>query len=456
MSLIEDQFEDTLLIARQDAPAVLVMAVQDGCQLLTIRTAAHHPADVGPIRRAVREQMGLNTIVLGCRRVDVGDGFVRRLLELEWLGGVSDESTLRWVDAADLTHLRFADPSHASILDDWFRQTATPPTAQDGRDWTASGWWAFATSWISQQLSAGGFGPARTIEQVRAWEFSCVLRVETDHGDLYFKALPRSYASEPLLVHHLAEWDPAFVPEVLATNSRERWLLMHACRGRVLEAGAPLAAWERAASAYAELQIASTAHLATLRLLGCRERGTLELRTLVGPLVDDEHALLQGTEHGLTAEETSRLRQLRPSLAAACDELAQSGLPCAVEHGDLWSSNVYVADDRVAFIDWTDASLSHPFFSLTPLLLSATWDPHLSTVPDARQRIADSYLEHWTAHAPPDRLRRALALARPLGAMRIAATYWRGIPGPHSQWWIERMVPFFLRVALQEWGAIER
>ena len=30
-------------------------------------------------------------------------------------------------DAGDLTHLVLVDPSHASILDDWFRKTARPP-----------------------------------------------------------------------------------------------------------------------------------------------------------------------------------------------------------------------------------------------------------------------------------------------------------------------------------------
>jgi hypothetical protein len=205
------------------------------------------------------------------------------------------------------------------------------------------------------------------------------------------------------------------------------------------------------AGAYAELQVESSMHAAKLRALGCREHGPLELRTLVGALVGDEAALLRGTEHGLTVEETGRLRQLRPSLEAACDELAQSGLPRALEHGDLWSSNVYVGEDRVAFIDWTDASLSHPFLSLAPLLLSASWDPYLSTVPDAQQRIIDSYLEHWTWYAAPEPLRRALALARPLAAMHIAMTYWRDIRRPHSQWWMKRMVPFFLRMALAKW-----
>jgi len=238
----------------------------------------------------------------------------------------------------------------------------------------------------------------------------------------------------------------------VATNSQ--WLLTRACGGHSLESGAPLATWERVARTYAELQIESTSHLPKLRALGCRERGPLDLRALIGPLVGDHAAQLQGTEHGLTTSETSRLQQLQPPIEAACDELASSGLPLALEHGDLWDSNVYVADDRVEFIDWTDASLAHPFFSLMPLLVSAAWDPNLSTVPEAQQRIADAYLSKWTAYAAPKRLRRALAVARPLAAIHIAATYWRDVPQPHSQWWMERMLPFFLRLALAEWDQL--
>jgi hypothetical protein len=340
------------------------------------------------------------------------------------------------------------------VVIDWFRTAASPAAPPDGRDWTVPGWWTSATDWIVQRVDAAGLGATGAIEQVRTWEFSCVLRVETEQRNLYFKALPDSYATESSLVQYLAQWTPAFVPDVVAVNNR--WLLMRACRGHSLEAGAPLATWERVARAYAELQIESTTRLPELRALGCRERSPFDLRTLIGPLVSDHAAQLEGTEHGLTASETTRLHQLQPRIEAACDELALSGLPLALEHGDLWDSNVYVADDRVQFIDWTDASLAHPFFSLMPLLVSAAWDPTLSQVPEAQQRIADAYLWKWTAYASPERVRRAFALARPMAAIHIAATYWRDVPQPHSQWWMERMVPFFLRLALAEWDELLR
>jgi hypothetical protein len=223
-----------------------------------------------------------------------------------------------------------------------------------------------------------------------------------------------------------------------------------------LEEGAPPGAWERAARGYAELQVASTLQVQQLEAVGCPVRGPLELRSVIGPLLADETALLGPGEHGLLIEQLSRLRRLRPSLERACDELADSGLPMALEHGDLWSSNVYVGDNAVQFIDWTDASVSHPFFSLMPLLQSAQWDLDPTTVPGVQARVIDRYLEQWLPFAPRQRLRRALAIARPLAALHIATTYWRDIPQPHNQWWIPRMVPFFVRMALEQWDAMEQ
>ena len=184
-------------------------------------------------------------------------------------------------------------------------------------------------------------------------------------------------------------------------------------------------------------------------------RSPLQLRTLIGPLLADEAALLGLGEHALSMEEVSRLRELRPSLESACEELADGDISLALEHGDLWSSNVCVSDDQVQFIDWTDASISHPFFSLMPFLESAKWDVEPASVPALQARVIDAYLERWTAYSAPARLRSALALARPLAALHIATTYPRDIPQPHHQWWMPRMVPFFVRMALEQWDSIE-
>src|SRR5215470_14701980 len=97
MELIEQEFEDSLIILRRSGPAALVTAVRGTGDLPYIRTAGHHPADVAPTRLAVRDQLGLETVVLGCRSVTVTGGVVRRLLALESPDAGSDTTDLNWV-----------------------------------------------------------------------------------------------------------------------------------------------------------------------------------------------------------------------------------------------------------------------------------------------------------------------------------------------------------------------
>ena len=438
MALIEESFEDTLLITRHADDALLGVLDAGQLRLPVVRTTRHHPADVRLTRAAIRAELGLDCVVLDCLRVKVSaDDVVRRLLRVEALPPIPERADVRWTHHNDLARSTTTEPS--------------PPAGE--RPWAQPGWWTRCSAWIGRAMQTAGLGQPRRIEQIRAWEFSGVLRIEADQGTYYCKLLPPAYAAEPALVQQLAQWQPARVPDVVAVDAEARWLLLRACDGQSLEDGAPLPDWERAACAYAELQLTSSQHLPTLRALGCRDRDLLTLRSLIGPLLDDDAALRLDAEHGLAEDELSRLRTLAPRLEAACAELAASGLPTALEHGDLWASNVYVGPHDVAVIDWTDASLAHPFLSLSPLLQSARWATELSRTPDAEQRIVDAYLEPWSARASLAQLRHLLALARPLAAVHIATTYWRDIPQPHHQWWMPRCVPFFLRLALAEWDA---
>jgi hypothetical protein len=431
VALIEDRFEDSVRVIRGAPPRALMVRDSDTWALPVVRTQGHHPADVGPTRRAIRDAFGIDAFVLGCREVSVAEGVVRRLLEVEVLSASEDaiRQDRRRAEADEIV----AVDQHPVV---------------DGRQWTQPGWFKRASAWLERQAATGGW-TIQTVEQIRSWEFSCVLRVQTDKGLLYLKALPTAYAAEVRLVEQLTAWDPKHLPEVVAVDERARWLLLRACGGRCLEAGAPLADWQRVARAYAELQLASAARVNELRALGCPDRPPSALRAAIGPLCGDEAAFLVGEDNGLTATELARLRASQPWLEHACDELSASTVPLTIEHGDLWASNIYVDEQAEMFIDWTDASISHPFLSLGPLLRSAAWDAHMRDDRAAVRQIAEAYLECWSSFASPRELRRLLDMAQPLPALHIAVTYWSLTPRQHQQWWMPRGVPFFARMALE-------
>ena len=129
--MIEEEFEDTLLIRRRDAPAVLVVDEQDGVGLPRVHTAGHHPADVAPTRAAVRGRLGLEAIVLACRRVAVHGDVVHRLLELELLDGQTIKTGFKWANTRGAS-----DPAQHATRDDWFPAAEQPREPEDGRGWT--------------------------------------------------------------------------------------------------------------------------------------------------------------------------------------------------------------------------------------------------------------------------------------------------------------------------------
>ena len=250
---------------------------------------------------------------------------------------------------------------------------------------------------------------------------------------------------EARLTRFLAQHFPDVVPQVVAAEPARRWLLMTTCRGRKLEQIADIAVWERAANRYARLQVACIDHVPALNALGCPTRDLGQLALSIESLAAD--AALLPRPGGLTRAEHSRFVALVPELLRHCDELAASGIPYSLEHGDFWPGNVFCDDTSCVFIDWEDAVVSHPFFSLAPLTVGLM-NAGLGSSENVA-RVERAYMSAFVPLAPPDRLRRAIELAMPLCFFDMAARYRRQRPSMvllHP--WMRDLVPQTVRLAL--------
>ena len=118
-------------------------------------------------------------------------------------------------------------------------------------------------------------------------------------------------------------------------------------------------------------------------------------------------------------------------------------------HG-RWASNIIDTDSGPVIIDWEDACLSHPFFSLWYLLQSSDWlDPR----PTTRGRIRDAYLEPWARYGSPGELRATFDLAQRLAPLSAAITFRLDVvPLLDASWELREFVPFFLRHLLAAWA----
>jgi hypothetical protein len=338
----------------------------------------------------------------------------------------------------------------AAIAGEWFAGERPQPQAVDSRAWTRPGWLAGARGWIEQRVRDGGASSLLEIVQLRSWASSCVLLVRTTGGDFYFKALPATW-HEWAMTEYLARCFPESLPRLLAADAERRWLLMHAAPGDRLEDIGDAAAWQRAAAMYGRLQVACMTRTDALRALGCPERSLEQLAAAIEPLARDDAALRAGAADGLSRAEVERLRAAAPELRRRCATLAAHPIPPTLEHGDLWPGNFLVTDTTCVLIDWEDATLSHPFFSLAPLLVGlATYQPALHT-PALRRALEDAYLAAFASLGAPAQLRSALALAAPLGFLDMALRYRSQRPSMvRLHPWMRDLVPQTVRLALED------
>ncbi|MBI3826718.1 MAG: hypothetical protein HY294_12030 [Candidatus Rokubacteria bacterium] len=425
-------------------PAALAVPAAPGWALPGFAMAPIHPGDAGAVNRRLRETASVEATVLRT----LGHTFDPGRRESEWIHEMElaapPRPEARWLGAGEVARLPMAE-RHREILTDWLGRSCDDDV-DGGRPWQRSGWRRRAVAWVEATLAGHGLGPVGTVEQVRAWETSCVLRLQAGPVAYYLKAVPPRLERELRLTATLAHEHPRSIPRVVAVDLTEPWMLSQASAHPSLEEVTDVAAWERAAARYGTLQAAWAGRGDDVLALGCEDRRLGRLGEQIAACLADEAAMLVGEPDGLTAGEATALPALADESAALCDRLASFGIPDALDHGDLWGANVLAAPEPL-FIDWEDAALSHPFFSLFLLVLGA--EESLAGFPDVPATLREAYLASWAGRAPDYRLREAFAVAQRLAPLRYAVSFRDFLASTDRvSWELRGFLPYYARLAL--------
>lgn len=445
----ELQFDYYVIVPHTTDPRVLLLSGESGWSLPHFVPDEHHFGVVGHINQAMKNQLGIDVTALRCMRNDYDreTKHVYRVYELEnhspsW----TPPDGARWVGRDTLKDLVIDVPKHRPVLEAWFAEAEEGSIPMLRRPYARTGWFDMAASWIHAQLNRLGFTATAPIEQVRTWERSCILQVSTTAGDLYFKAVRAIFGHEPMLTQVLAEQYPGHFPDVLAIDTERHWMLMRDTGGKALNKSPDVARWEAALRIFAQIQIDLVEQVDNLVVLGCPDRRLNRLSVQIAPFFAElpEHRV------GLSEIEIEELRALAPKFKALCAELTSYGVPHTLDHGDFWAGQIVVSQGNYVFIDWSDSSVSHPFFSLSSLLATKEVEMFLSSIPNVRNRLRDAYLEPWTIYEPMDHLCRAFELSQALAPLQYVLTNRLIIlPNIEAKWEIERMLPFDLKTLLR-------
>lgn len=215
-----------------------------------------------------------------------------------------------------------------------------------------------AERWVDEQLGRRGLARTGSVDQVHVRPWSTVIRVPVADGSVWFKANEEALQHEAEVVVLLSRLCPVAVPPLLAHDPVRGWMLMTDA-GESLRQVVPrersLDRWHDVLTSCARVQIAAVDVVPALLEVGVPDLRLATLPDRYDALVDE-----------LGAEQ--RFREASSLVRDLADELATSRIPETIQHDDLHDAQVFVRDGRHLIMDWGDACVSHPFFTLAVTL----------------------------------------------------------------------------------------
>lgn len=249
--------------------------------------------------------------------------------------------------------------------------------------------------------------------QRRCWARAYVYEIKSNGIRYFFKACPPTYASEPELSQYLSKRYPDFIAQIKSIDVKEGFLLSQAFEGNEVAIG-DIKSFEAAACNLARIQVAESKEISKLASLGVIVLRYEGIENSILGLLNDDSALMVGKMGGLSRSECNTLKEKKEFLISALKRLQRIGIPFSLEHGDFRAANILCTDNHACcIIDWSEAAVNHPFFSLAQLLDEEDHAKDTISAINIKNQIASAYFKPWLqAGFSKAHLVEALELAR--------------------------------------------
>ena len=328
---------------------------------------------------------------------------------------------LCWIDATDVGRLGGLDDSHrVSVRLECERVTSRSHERPEVPWEWPGGWGSEARDWVNARVESL-YSPERvTLTPMRSWSISSVVRVDVKTGSgserLFFKASPKFFSREVVVTEVVADRFPEVSPKLTAIDTDRGWMLMEDLGDLTIGEADSVELWCEAMRALARIQIGFSRETSLLEGLGLERRSTSLTSGRLVEWLQDPAGLGLGYEADRTEKELRRLAPYAGLVDDLCALVDSVNLPQTLVHGDLDSGNIFVRNGVPVIMDWSDSSISNPFFD-------AALIPQVSR----NEVLADAYLEEWKEFVPPDSLEEAFEAYKPIAALERAFHYHRNI-----------------------------
>jgi len=394
----------------RDASGARVLVAGSSLPTLTVALAPGQTTVAGAIP-ALRAEWDVHGPLLEIHfdyAHDDASGPVPVLTTMEPSDGFEPPDGFAWHDLAgpDPQTAAGLRPRLAELLAEWRAGVEPPPLRPR---WARPGWHARAAGWLTDRLTELGRPPTGPIDQVRHWGISAVLRVPTESGSVWMKAVFPPFHHEPAVTRVLADAFPALVPSVVATEDGEGWLALEDLGSAVVRNEDEGPGRVEAPRALVAIQRAMAGRTAELEALGAPRRPLRALPDELRALLDEEPRLTGVAVDGATGDRAVERVQ------SAVDSLVALALPETLVHGDFHAGNVALVAGRPVTFDWSDAAIGNPLMDVI------TWVDEDD--PARREGQWAAFVDAWSDVVPPARLRAGLPDVLAAGAAYQVMSY---------------------------------
>ena len=337
-----------------------------------------------------------------------------------------DHPLSQWVSASSLSQHSLADPSDyvatQRSLGEYEAYISGPAPGPFARP----GWFRELRRWVEEVIGPLGLRLKNEFCQFNASPSFSLIRFETTSRAIWFKAVGEPNLREFPISVRLAQLFPSYVPHLLATRPAWNGWLAEEIGGFSLAEDQDTEPWKAAATALANLQIASIGKHAQLLNAGARDLRASVFSNAVEPFLEVMARLMEEQVKIPPAVLTGKeLLLLGEHAQEALSSLQQVGVPDTLGHLDLNPGNIIVSPNGCRFLDWAEAYVGHPFFTFQYLL------EHFRRGVGADQQLeaqlVSTYAKPWQALFPRDAVAEAFAAAPMLAvfAYAVGCEIWR-------------------------------
>ena len=364
-----------------------------------------------PLQLSLSKVFNCNINIL--RRIHIKEDLDKQTATVAFALEVADTSAPKgnWIDHETLTSINPSNFKQTDIIQKVISEMDNDLSPNGRPAWAQTGWYEETSTWITSTLKNLGYS-VKEIQLVKTWNISCVLKVITNKDDVYFKAnydFPL-FSDEAALYTLLNKDFPENIPEILATNEHGDFLL----KGYTF--ALKTIPYE---NQHKLLQQSFKFHQAYLGKkdavlgIGCADRSLGLFPEQLATALKADYI-----QKRLTQEEVDYLEANFSLIEDVIKELNDGPIPHTLIHGDLHLGNVAFDGDTIIFLDWTDASYSHPFFDAIHDIYF--WDDRALA-----DKLRDEYLALWLKYLDDvtfEELLRLWNLATPLYVLQRVVT----------------------------------